>query len=403
MTPELEYCLDLFSLAPSINLLSQPTRGISQRTGVEQGISQPMRREQGISQPMGLEQGISQPMGMEQGISQPMGMEQGISQPTGVEQGISQPMGMEQGISQPMGVEQGVSQRTGMEQEIAQPTGMEQGISERTGRISQPTGMELTSEDSNMTPELEYFLDLFSLAPSISLLSQGISQHTRMEQGMSQPTGMEQETSKLTGMEQGISQPTGMEQGISQPEQGTLMEQDVPQCMSEQNMHGPSTSSHHLLPIGDQLSHLQREKSSPSPSQFSCCSPTPADSASTDQSTAGSLPPTPLSDDFHSVRREESSAVSVRPLSKKRKTYSAVQKKQQQRKLNKVCALHYRSRKKGKESCLEARRKELEDTNAQLKKQVSILTAEIYKLRQRTRKTKICSFFLHSTCSKLKS
>ena len=286
---------------------------------------------------------------------------QGISQPTGMEQGISQPTGMEQGISQP-------------------PTGMEQGA-------SQPTGME-----------------------------QGISQPTGMEQGISQPTGMEQGVSQPTGMEQGISQPpTGMEQGISQPttrEQGTSTDQGVPECMSvEQNMHGPSTTSQHLLLIGDQLSHLQREKSSPSPSQFSpsgTC--TPADSvsnhsASTDQSTAGSLPPSPQSDNFHSVGTEECSAETpsqakgVQPLSKKKRTLSAAQKLQQ-RKVNKVSALHYRSRKKDKESCLEVRRKELEDTNAQLKEQVSALTAEIERLRQNTKNTKTCSFFLHSTCNK---
>ena len=357
MTPELEYFLDLISLIPLAPSTDLPSQGISQPTGMEQGISQP---------PTGMEQGASQPTGMEQGAT---GMEQGISQPTGMEQGAT---GMEQGISQPP---------TGMEQGVSQPTGMEQGVSQP------PTGME-----------------------------QGISQPpTGMEQGVSQPTGMEQGVSQPTGMEQGISQPTGMEQGVSQPttrEQGTSTDQGVPECMSvEQNMQGPSTTSQHLLPIGDQLSHLQREKSIPSPSQFSpsgTC--TPADSvsnhsASTDQSTAGSLPPSPQSDNFHSVRTEEysaetpSQAKGVQPLSKEKRTLSAAQKLQQ-RKVNKVSALHYRSRKKDKESCLEVRRKELEDTNAQLKEQVSALTAEIERLRQNTKNTKTCSFFLHSTCNK---
>jgi hypothetical protein len=88
---------------------------------------------------------------------------------------------------------------------------------------------------------------------------------------------------------------------------------------------------------------------------------------------------------------------------KQKKPLSVVQQKRQ-RMLNKVSALHYRQRKKGKMSDLDIRKEQLEAENARLKEQVSVLTTEIAKFKRlsNTQKAKFCPFFLHSTCNKIK-
>ena len=242
-----------------------------------------------------------------------------------------------------------------------------------------------------MASEMGCFFDLFPLIPHSDLLSQGVSQPTLMEQGadMLQP-------------------PT-------------------------------STAPPHLLP-GEKVTNMCRDKISPSRQCSHSSTPededitsvcthinpdspgTPAErlciqSASTEQSKAGSFSPVPpsavhlnknemtekFSTETSSQMEVDSSVKAHNCMKKKQKLGSVVQ--QRQRRLNKVCALHYRQRRKERESELAVRMEQLEAENTRLKEHVSALTTEIDKMKkkllQKTQKTKVCPFFLHSTCSKL--
>ena len=101
---------------------------------------------------------------------------------------------------------------------------------------------------------------------------------------------------------------------------------------------------------------------------------------------------------------EEQLNVEAQDCTDKPKKSLSVNQQQRQRMLNKVSALHYRRRKKERKSDLELRREQLEAENTRLKEQVSFLTTEIarWKRLSKTQKAKICPFFLHSTCNKIK-
>ena len=258
------------------------------------------------------------------------------------------------------------------------------------------------NENSNrekMAPEMGCIFDLFPLIP--------LSQITDLPS-------------------HGVSQPTSMEKRA--------------------NMLQPPTSSAppHLLP-GDQVTDMQREKSSPSPQCSDSSVPEDEDitpvcthinpdppgipaeslciqSASTEQSIARSFSPVPPSA-YHNVMTEESStetpsrtgadsSVKAQNCMNKKQKLEIVsvvtEKQQQQRRLNNVSALHYRQRRKERERDLKVRMKQLGAKNKGLKMQLSALTTEIDKMKklsqkmlQNTQKTKVCPFFLNSTCSKL--
>jgi len=177
-----------------------------------------------------------------------------------------------------------------------------------------------------------------------------------------------------------------------------------------------STASPHLLP-GDKVTNMCRDKISPSRQCSHSSTPededitsvcthinpdppgTPAESlciqsASTEQSKAGSFSPVPPSA-FHLKKNEmteksstetssqmevDSSVEAHNCMKKKQKLGSVVQ--QRQRRLNKVCALHYRQRRKERESELAVRMEELEAENTRLKDRVSALTTEIDKMKK---------------------
>lgn len=90
--------------------------------------------------------------------------------------------------------------------------------------------------------------------------------------------------------------------------------------------------------------------------------------------------PSPLTVPQKRLLYEDSDdSLSSKP-SKKKKT--PVQKKLRKKEQNKTAALRYRHRKKGELQDLEGREQVLEDTNSQLRSQVSGLEAEIKYLKQ---------------------
>lgn len=170
-----------------------------------------------------------------------------------------------------------------------------------------------------------------------------------------------------------------------------------------------STAPPHHLPV-DQTTDVQMSTPSPcAPSSHSSSVCDGQDNASActhidldpSHSQGESIQANPSTE---AASQMDESNVEVQDCTDKPKKALSVMQQQRQRMLNKVSALHYRRRKKERKSDLDLRREQLEAENTRLKEQVSFLTTEIAKLKRlsKTQKAKLCPFFLHSTCNKIK-
>ena len=315
-----------------------------------------------------------------------------------------------------------------------------------------PTSSDLEMNSDRETVESEMgciLFDLFPLTPlpqSTELPSQGVSTPALPSSG---PTVSNENSSRektTADMEFLIN----LFPLIPFPLNAELQSPEVPQPMSKErraDMIRSSTPSVTSDPLpSDQATIVPGEISSPSPLSSHSSTPENDDtisvinpdppavqtenlcihSALTETSIARSFSPVHPSADHleKNVTTEDSSTQTGsqmeadsnieaqtcnEKIEKLEKIVSIVttDKQQRQRRLNNVSALHYRRRRKGRESDLELRMKELGATNKRLKEKVSDLTTEIHKMRRllqqsKTREpTKVCRFFLNSTCSML--
>lgn len=252
------------------------------------------------------------------------------------------------------------------------------------------------SSSEKMSTEMEYLFDLFPLIP--------LSQSTDLpSQGVSQPISMEQRADMLRP-------PISSAPPHLLPDNQMTDMQKEKSSPSSQCSHSSMPEDEDVTPV---CTHINRNP--PGISAKSLCN----QSTSTEQSIARSFSSVPPSA-YHlkkNIMTEESSTETSSQMeayssveaqncmNKKLEIVSvATEKQQRQRKLNNVSALHYRRRRKERESDLEVRIKQLGAKNKRLKEQVSVLTTEIDKMKillRKTQKTKVCPFFLHSTCGKL--
>ena len=311
---------------------------------------------------------------------------------------------------------------------------------------SQPSSLDCSCTTEKVVSEMEPVFDLFSLIPlpqTTDLPPQESSQSASKEQGVdtlqpvsstahSQPSSLDSlcTTEKVVSEMEPVFDLFSL---IHLPQTTNLPPQESSQSASKEQGVDTlepimSTAPPHHLPV-DQTTNIQREMGTASlcaqcshssvhedkdnASVYMHTNPDPPHSleksiqaTSGEQFMASSFSSASPSTETASQMEAESNVEAQDCMNRKgkpKKALSVIQQKRQ-RMLNKVSALHYRQRKKERMSDLDVRKEQLEAENVSLKEQVSVLTAEIAKLKRlsKTQKAKLCPFFLHSTCNKIK-